>query len=962
MDKTALEALVGRVADEFTARLNRGEQPDVEEYVQSYPEAAALLRGILPTLEVLHPHEIASEQDGDSDSALDVIKGCLGDFRIIREIGRGGMGIVYEAEQISLGRLVALKVLPFAAALDEKRLQRFKHEAQAAAHLHHTNIVPVFAIGCERAVHFYAMQYIAGRSLAAVIGELRQLSGLEPVKHNTPPEVVSQVSSNLVSGKWAEPDRLLGLAPRTVSELVAETVPHCQDTLSKERTGKCPTVFRMAAQLAIQAAEALEYAHKRGVVHRDIKPANLLVDEHGDLWITDFGMAQFRSDGELTQTGDLLGTLRYMSPEQAAGKWGMVDGRTDIYSLGVTLFELLTLEPAYPGMDRQDILRRITSDNLPSLPGRCKHLPAELWTIVSKAVAQKPDERYATAEALADDLRRWLDDRPILARRPTVLQRARKLARRHRRSLTIAAATLVGGTVLGLALSGAWVWRSYQQQIALRLVAQEEEQRASEVVKEMCVTLADNDLFQEPRMTSVRERLLSQALDYYEYRFKQSQNDPDIRYWLSVMCFRVARVHKQLGRPELARQYHERQIALLEGLLREDSANREYRLDLRGAYAHLAWLTRVPLDESEANLGKALEIAEDLVRDYPADPAVRDVLADAAGTLGGFLLETGHYAEAESFLHKGLTAAQALADDFPEKIDYRRNIGLIEGKIGVLSWNTGKKTEAEKFLRASVSILEEVVRTHTGIRDYEAELASGKHWLGSLLLDTGRQTEGEKLLEEALKTQEKIAVDFPHDCIHSSAPLASIGRLAEHYCLTNRPQEAGDAYRKAITIYRDLVVDCPGEVAHRCNLAMFLVACPYERLRNPEEGVRLAEALVRQSPNDAAYVECLGLAYYRNGEDFAKTRETLEMARFLYGRDTPLTCFFLAMIYARSGQADQAKRCFKRGAKAIEGSTTRRLFWEPTRAEAARLLHLLTLLGCVDQDQARSGSIDDMTC
>src|SRR5262249_30094633 len=150
MDKTALEALVGQVADEFTARLNRGEQPNVEEYVRLYPEAAALLRGILPTLEVLQPDAADSVLEGDSSAALDVLKGCLGDFRIVREIGRGGMGIVYEAEQVSLVRRVALKVLPFAAALDEKRLQRFKNKAQAAAHLHHTNIVPVFAIGCER--------------------------------------------------------------------------------------------------------------------------------------------------------------------------------------------------------------------------------------------------------------------------------------------------------------------------------------------------------------------------------------------------------------------------------------------------------------------------------------------------------------------------------------------------------------------------------------------------------------------------------------------------------------------------------------------------------------------------------------------------------------------------------------------------------------------------------------------
>src|SRR5438132_3828091 len=482
MEKPSQDALIGRIADEFTERLQRGDRPEVEQYARLYPQVADLLRGILPALEALRSDTTGPELEGNSTFAPPVLKGCLGDFRILREIGRGGMGIVYEAEQISLGRRVALKVLPFAAALDEKRLQRFQHEAQAAAHLHHTHIVPVFAIGCDRAVHFSAMQYIAGKSLAGVISELRQLSGLEPPKGGAGSVEVSQVSGSLVSGRWVETETDAGVVGKPCAELGAETLPPCRDTLSRESVGQRPAFFRMVAQLGIQAAGALEYAHKRGVVHRDIKPANLILDERGDLWITDFGMAQFRSDCELTQTGDLVGTLRYMSPEQASAKPGLVDRRTDIYSLGVTLFEFLTLEPAYPGSDRQDLLNRITSDDPPALPGRHKQVPSELWTIVAKAMAKLPEERYASAEALADDLRRWLDDRPILARRPTMLQRARRLTRRHRRSLTVAAATLIAGTILGLALSGGWLWQSYQRQIALRLVAQEEERRASQVV------------------------------------------------------------------------------------------------------------------------------------------------------------------------------------------------------------------------------------------------------------------------------------------------------------------------------------------------------------------------------------------------------------------------------------------------------------------------------------------------
>src|SRR5262249_27475726 len=187
--------------------------------------------------------------------------GRLGDFRIVREIGRGGMGIVYEAEQMSLKRRVALKVLPFAGALDARQLQRFKNESQAAAHLHHTNIVPVHAVGYERGVHFYAMQFIDGQTVAALIRDRRRA------------------------------DRSGASGPGSDGGPPDETAPHPAAARSTERSARDPAFVRTAARLGVQAAEALEHAHGLGVVHRDIKPANLLVDERGNLWVTDFGLA-----------------------------------------------------------------------------------------------------------------------------------------------------------------------------------------------------------------------------------------------------------------------------------------------------------------------------------------------------------------------------------------------------------------------------------------------------------------------------------------------------------------------------------------------------------------------------------------------------------------------------------------------------------------------------------------------
>src|SRR5436309_1347667 len=200
---TAAEALMGEIVDEFLNRVDRGERPEADEYVRRYPQLATVLRQMLPALGLLRG-SAADRSAEAADSAEPITpEGPLGDYRLVRELGRGGMGVVYEAVQISLGRRVALKVLPFASALDAKHLQRFKNEAQAAAHLHHQNIVPVYAVGCERAVHFYAMQLIDGQSLAAMIDELRRLAGLGLPGQGAPTAAVSQQARELASGRRA---------------------------------------------------------------------------------------------------------------------------------------------------------------------------------------------------------------------------------------------------------------------------------------------------------------------------------------------------------------------------------------------------------------------------------------------------------------------------------------------------------------------------------------------------------------------------------------------------------------------------------------------------------------------------------------------------------------------------------------------------------------------------------------
>jgi tetratricopeptide (TPR) repeat protein/serine/threonine protein kinase len=453
------------LAEEFVARYRKGERPALTEYVEKHPELAAQICELFPALVVME--ELGQPSTcplGDRSSERITLPVELGDFRILREIGHGAMGVVYEAEQMSLGRRVALKVLPFAAGLDPRQLQRFRNEAQAAAQLHHTHIVPVHAVGYERGVHYYAMQYIAGQSLAMVIEELRrQANGGASRSDVTVAREKPREAQATTSGS-SQPDES---PTSTVLAGPRESTLKSPWPTTDGRESKAE-FFRRVARLGVQTAEGLEHAHQVGIVHRDIKPGNLLLDARGDVWITDFGLAQFQTDTRLTTTGALIGTLRYMSPEQAQGKRGLTDQRADIYSLGVTLYELLTLRPAFAGRDRHELLQQVLGDE-PVRPRRISPaIPVELETIVLKAIAKEPDGRYATAQELADDLRAFLEDKPIRAKPPTLLQRARKWARRRRPVVAAAAAGLFLAFAV-LAGSIGWIVRD----LAVRRTATE---------------------------------------------------------------------------------------------------------------------------------------------------------------------------------------------------------------------------------------------------------------------------------------------------------------------------------------------------------------------------------------------------------------------------------------------------------------------------------------------------------
>ena len=404
--KAMREERIADAIDEYRSQLEEGIVPNRDAILSKNADIANQLERCLKGIDMLFcfvpsqltKHELPKFSDPSTDPKLP-------DFRIIQELGRGGMGIVYEAEQISLRRKVALKVLPFSSLLEKRQRERFRNEAHAAALLTHPNIVPVHTVGSHEGLDFYAMRLVDGCNVAELISMVR---GNE----------ASAVSDEIFTGE----------------SYVARLRSDFQLRVESGAAGQ--QYNQRVVGLIIQAINALDYAHANQVVHRDIKPANLLVDNDGVLYVTDFGLAQLESKKSLTKTGDVIGTLRYASPEQSRGTTQFVDHRSDIFSLGLTLFELLTHSLPYEKTDWESN-RRLSVSTLRSPLSLEPNIPVDLETIVLKAIHPEPNERYQAAKAFGDDLKRYLDGRPILAR---PVSRVKKFWMKARRNPGLSAA------------------------------------------------------------------------------------------------------------------------------------------------------------------------------------------------------------------------------------------------------------------------------------------------------------------------------------------------------------------------------------------------------------------------------------------------------------------------------------------------------------------------------------------
>ena len=599
---------IDALADDFLERQRRGEMPSIESYAHAHPELADEIRDLFPTiaeLEGLKRRQANANSVRPPEKELPIER--LADFRIIGEIGRGGMGIVYEAEQESLGRRVAIKVLPKQSLLKPKQLARFKREAQTAARLHHTHIVPVFGVGEEDGYHFIVMQLIPGAGLDDVIAELRKIdSDTANDSRNGQPthRPASSVARSLLamqstddvdtarthasSGSFTigPPQQEKPAPPATFVLRDGEHIPdNLEDESSERSTGGRVLgreYWKNIARIGRDSADALEYAHNLGTLHRDVKPGNLLVDSQGVVWVADFGLAKAADGEQVSQTDDIVGTLRYMAPEQLRNQ---ADARSDVYGLGLSLYELVALQPAF---DQEACHRAVAHNGRfgdPIRPGKLvKHLPRDLETIIVKSIAQEPAHRYQSAGELAADLNRFLSDRPIRARRVPWYEQLWRWSRRNR-SVAVLSALAVVLLIAVAVVSSVGYWRTEQaRDLAEKNLEQERIQReraegtlmtsldaldavyrrfAPDSLREtQSLTLeGDNDSEQvtiQPALSPEHARFLEEILVYYDKLANHSGGDLKLRKEAARANRRVGDIHYRLGNYPKARQAYDR--------------------------------------------------------------------------------------------------------------------------------------------------------------------------------------------------------------------------------------------------------------------------------------------------------------------------------------------------------------------------------------------------------------------
>ena len=820
------------------------------EYVARHPEYADQIEDLFDAVAMMEQFSTAERAAREATKRRDrpaKLPERLGDFRIIREVGRGGMGIVLEAEQQSLGRRVAVKVLPQRSLELGTHLRRFRREAQTAARLHHTNIVPVFGDGDQEGLHYYVMPLIRGIGLDEMIRELRG-AGDSPTTDASDRDL-TRIVRTLIARKFPDTLSAGGGAPP-------------QDS----RDG----CWRDVARIGIQAAEALDYAHAQGTLHRDIKPGNLLIDEGGVVRVADFGLARAVDQTDAGRGDEVVGTLRYMAPEQHRGT---ADARSDVYALGLTLYELLTLRPAFEnpgvGLDgRRDVPRPVRPRKI------IQAIPRDLETIVLKCLAHEPAKRYQTASALAEDLRRFLQNRPIHARRVSFVERAWRWGRRNPALAavsTLAALLLVA--IGALALTGHLQTRSaYTRTRAALTRSETTSQLALDVLDDIYLQLSPDRVWiltdaggggevcaclglrssagslssteraaMQVQASEETASLLKGLLVFYDRLAEQAGNDSRVALQSAIASRRVGDIRQLLGQLDEAEQEYARAIEKLAVLHSRPNAGAEVHIELARNYNELGNVQSVRFEPASAYESHRMAIAV-LESFEPAGELSAEYRYERARTL--FLLANKHTVELGN--RRGTDDASEVKAPGPRRYNSRE---CRESAVGILERLTQEDPNNPdyRFLLAlcyrpsassttqgltnhrgrqrAIEILDQLKTQFPEVDDYRYELAATYAWIHVGLFPwqspAPTTTEAERSLLEALDESRWLVEhnpSIPHYVLSKTLILAKLGTVCWR---TRRFAEAEDYFQRAVQMQSAAVAEFPDLPPHNRALAEF---------------------------------------------------------------------------------------------------------------------------------------------
>jgi tetratricopeptide (TPR) repeat protein len=616
--------------------------------------------------------------------------------------------------------------------------------------------------------------------------------------------------------------------------------------------------FRSVARIGLQVARALEYAHSQGIFHRDVKPSNLLLDMQGTAWVADFGLAKAVESDNLTHTGDIVGTIRYMAPERFQGR---CDARADVYALGLTLYEMLALRPAFEGTDRQALIQRVMEEEPPRLRTLDPAVPRDLETVVHKAIEKDPSGRYPTAAALAEDLERFLDGKPVRARQAGVLERGWKWAKRRP-----AVATLLAGLVVAV-LTGlsavTWQWRAA---VAARDEVRQTLRMAIEAVDTYFAKVSEEQLLNEPGMQPLRRKLLEQALPFYKALVARKNDDPELRIELANAHLRWGTIASDLGSKEEAEINLKTAADQFGVLLQGEPANLEARVGLVRTHQALAEqriyniqmesgreeaklaiasceavLAAAPkhiearriLGRSYALLGlswgmagdmkaavpqfqKAVDVLTAAHDDAPADTETTRRLASAFNNLAVARRIDGWLMESEPASIQSVDLLESLSNEDPSNLALQASLGASISVLGTTQWNTGRLHAAEATLMKARRLCEKLVAENPSIPDYRYYLQGLDVDLGRVHLDQGRMVLARRMLDEGLAHLKRLPPNYK-DTDGVFADYYSAFGLLEVEC--GRPKAASEWIEKAVAALTEIRRQSPD----RAGLAMDLL-------------------------------------------------------------------------------------------------------------------------------------------